>query len=224
MAVDLDQLQFDAQGLIPAVIQDWRDSTVLMVGYMSREALEKTLQSQSVHFWSRSRQQLWEKGETSGNRLHVKDLFVDCDRDTLLVKVQPAGPVCHTGEQACFFQRLEQMSASETTTDAHGGVLEAVSRIIQSRKSSLEETSYVASLFRGGQDRILKKIGEEAGEVLLASKNNAPQEIVYETTDLLFHMLIVLGYHDIPVQAVLQELGARFGKSGVRSAKGGNVE
>lgn len=219
MAVDFEKLVFDSQGLIPAVIQDWRDGTVLMVGYMSREALEKTIHSHSVHFWSRSRQQLWEKGETSGNRLLVKDLFVDCDGDTLLVKAQPSGPICHTGQPACFFKRVEGMTESETTHDAQGGMLEAVYHIIQSRKTSLEEKSYVASLFRGGQDRILKKIGEEAGEVLLASKNNEPQEIVHEATDLLFHLLVMLGYHDIPVQALYQELGVRFGRSGIRPDK-----
>lgn len=220
MAVDFEKLVFDAQGLIPAVIQDWRDGTVLMVGFMSREALEKTLHSQSVHFWSRSRKQLWKKGETSGNQLLVKGLFVDCDGDTILVKAQPSGPICHTGQPSCFFTRLEGMTDQEITQEAQGGILEAVYQTILARKASLGEKSYVASLFQGGQDRILKKIGEEAGEVLLASKNNVPQEIVYEATDLLFHLLIVLGYHDIPIHALYQELGKRFGRSGIRPDEG----
>ena len=108
-------LTFDGQGLLPAVIQDWLDGTVLMVGYMNQDALMKTLQTRSVHFWSRSRQKLWEKGETSGHFLRVKDLFVDCDRDTILVKAEPAGPTCHTGERACFFTRLDERGLADKT-------------------------------------------------------------------------------------------------------------
>lgn len=212
---------FDAQGLIPAVVQDWLDGTVLMVGYMNQEALSQTLATKTVHFWSRSRQKLWEKGETSGNKLHVKALFVDCDRDTILVKAQPVGPTCHTGERACFFTALDGQGGieSEKTSDAAGGILEAIARTIEARKAHPQAGSYTAKLFEGGQDKILKKVAEEAGEVLLASKGGKRDEIVYEVADLFFHTLMVLGYHDVPLQAIYEELAKRFGKSGLRPEK-----
>ena len=127
--------KFDGQGLIPAVVQDWLDGTVLMVGYMNQDALTQTLATRTVHFWSRSRQKLWEKGETSGNKLQVKSLFVDCDRDTILVKAQPVGPTCHTGARACFFTPLEESGAMGTgaSDEAAGGILEAVLRTSSSR-------------------------------------------------------------------------------------------
>jgi len=215
--MDFSQLKFDEQGLIPAVVQDWRDASVLMLGFMNREALQKTLESKSVHFWSRSRNKLWEKGETSGHKLNLKDLFVDCDGDTVLVKAEPIGPTCHTGEKACFFTRLE--SNSKKTTDAWGGILERLYQTIQDRKRSPKPDSYVSSLLQGGADKVLKKVVEEAGEVMLAAKGGKKEEIIYEAADLLFHTLVVLGYHDIKPEEVYQELASRFGKSGLRKGK-----
>ncbi|ULA63828.1 MAG: hypothetical protein LZF86_110528 [Nitrospira sp.] len=214
-------MKFDAQGLIPTVVQDWLDGTVLMVGYMNQEALNRTVAAKTVHFWSRSRQQLWEKGETSGHKLHVKSLFVDCDRDTILVKAQPVGPTCHTGERACFFTALDESGAVGLgkTNEAAGGILDAVLRTIQARKANPQPGSYTAKLFEGGHDKILKKVAEEAGEVLLASKGGKKDEIVYEIADLFFHTLMVLGYHEIPLSAIYQELAMRFGKSGLRHEK-----
>jgi len=213
-----DQLKFDGQGLLPAVIQDWLDGTVLMLGYMNQEALAKTVTTRRVHFWSRSRNQLWEKGETSGHTLHVKELFVDCDRDTILVKAQPVGPTCHTGERACFFSRVDDQGevVRSNPQDVHGGILTGVLRTIQERRANPQVGSYTSKLFEGGHDKILKKVAEEAGEVLLASKGGKKEEIVYEVADLLFHTLMVLGYHEISLQEVFQELGKRFGKSGLR--------
>ncbi|MDH4251452.1 MAG: bifunctional phosphoribosyl-AMP cyclohydrolase/phosphoribosyl-ATP diphosphatase HisIE [Nitrospira sp.] len=213
-----DQLKFDGQGLLPAVIQDWLDGTVLMLGYMNEEAIAKTVATRRVHFWSRSRNKLWEKGETSGHTLHVKELFVDCDQDTILVKAQPVGPTCHTGERACFFSRLAEQGplAQQNTQDAQGGILEGVLRTIQERRTNPQAGSYTSKLFEGGHDKILKKVAEEAGEVLLASKGGKKEEIVYEVADLLFHTLMVLGYHEISLQEIFQELGTRFGKSGLR--------
>lgn len=210
--------KFDGQGLIPAVVQDWLDGTVLMVGYMNQDALTQTLATRTVHFWSRSRQKLWEKGETSGNKLQVKSLFVDCDRDTILVKAQPVGPTCHTGARACFFTPLEESGAMGTgaSDEAAGGILEAVLRTIQTRRANPQPGSYTTKLFEGGHDKILKKVAEEAGEVLLASKGGKKEEIVYEIADLFFHTLMVLGYHDIPLSVIYQELATRFGKSGLR--------
>jgi len=215
--MDFSQLKFDEQGLIPAVVQDWRDASVLMLGFMNREALQKTLESKSVHFWSRSRNKLWEKGETSGHKLNLKDLFVDCDGDTVLVKAEPIGPTCHTGEKACFFTRLE--SNSKKTTDAWGGILERLYQTIQDRKRSPKPDSYVSSLLQGGTDKVLKKVVEEAGEVVLAAKGGKKEEIIYEAADLLFHTLIALGYHDIKPEEVYQELANRFGKSGLKKRK-----
>jgi len=218
-AAAIAALKFDEQGLIPAVLQDWRDGTVLMVAYMNREALEKTLETGIAHFWSRSRQGLWEKGATSGNRQRVREVFVDCDQDTLLITVTPDGPACHTGERSCFFSRLSDLVASceggARTTDAQGGVLDRVYETILARKRRPTAESYVASLFAAGQDTILKKVTEEAGEVLLASKGQKREAIVHEAADLLFHTLVALGYHEIPPTELYQELARRFGRSGI---------
>lgn len=212
----LDQLQFDEKDLIPAVIQDWRDGTVLMLGFMNREALRKTLETKSVHFWSRARQKLWEKGEDSGNRLSVRGVFVDCDQDTILVKVDPTGPTCHTGERACFFTAVAGNTGTKSH-EAHGGLLESIYRTIENRKATRQSGSYVGSLLEGGQDRILKKVAEEAAEVILASKTGKPDEIVHEVADLFFHTLVMLGYHDLTLQDIYNELGKRFGHSGLRA-------
>ncbi len=219
--VQIDQLKFDQHGLLPAVVQDWLDGTVLMLGYMNGEALAKTVATRTVHFWSRSRHKLWEKGESSGHKLHVKALFVDCDQDTVLVKAQPIGPTCHTGERACFFSRLDEQGlvTEEKTQDAAGGILESVLRTILARRANPQAGSYTTKLFEGGHDKILKKVAEEAGEVLLASKGGKKEEIVYEVADLFFHTLMVLGYHGLTLQEIYEELGRRFGKSGLRSEK-----
>ncbi len=217
----IDQLKFDQQGLLPAVVQDWLDGTVLMLGYMNQEALARTVATRTVHFWSRSRNKLWEKGESSGHKLHVKALFVDCDQDTVLVKAQPIGPTCHTGERACFFSRLDEQGlvTEEKTQNAAGGILESVLRTILARRANPQAGSYTTKLFEGGHDKILKKVAEEAGEVLLASKGGKKEEIVYEVADLFFHTLMVLGYHGLTLQEIYEELGRRFGKSGLRSEK-----
>ena len=212
--MDVGRFKFDAQGLIPAVVQDWCDGTVLMVAFMNKEALEKTVETKFVHFWSRSRQTLWEKGETSGHRLRVKDLFLDCDGDALLVKVEPIGPTCHTGERACFFSRPD--TPETKTSESWGGILERLSQTIQERKRQPLRESYTSTLLEGGVDRILKKVVEEAGEVAIAGKGGKKDEIVYETADLLFHTLVALGYHGITLQDVYQELASRYGKSGLR--------
>lgn len=213
-------ITYDDQGLVPVVVQDWKDGTVLMLGYMNRVALGKTLETGSVHFWSRSKGRLWEKGETSGNRLSLRDVFVDCDGDTLLLKAEPTGPTCHTGERACFFTRLDHtVKPVSPTHDAQGGILEAIYRTIEDRRAAPRQGSYVSSLLQGGEDRILKKIAEEAGEVLLAAKNHVRKDVIAEVADLLFHTLVLLGHLRITIQDVYQELAGRFGQSGVRTAK-----
>jgi len=213
--------KFDRQGLLPAIVQDWLDGTVLMLGYMNQEALGKTFATKSVHFWSRSRQKLWEKGETSGHKLHVKELFIDCDQDTILVKAQPVGPTCHTGARACFFTKVneEGQAVDGTTQEAFGGILDAVLATIRHRRARPQAGSYTTKLFDGGHDKILKKVAEEAGEVLIAAKGGKRDEIVYEVADLFFHTLMVLGYHEIALHDIYEELGKRYGKSGLRVEK-----
>ena len=144
----------------------------------------------------------------------LKGLFVDCDGDALLLKAEPMGPACHTGEKACFFSHLDQPGTK--TSEAWGGILERLYQTIQDRKRQPSRESYTSKLLEGGTDRILKKVVEEAGEVALAGKGGKKDEIVYETADLLFHTLVALGYHDITLQEVYQELATRFGKSGLR--------
>lgn len=217
MEHDVRNLKFDEKGLLPAIVQDWRDGSVLMLGYMNEEAIGKTLSTRSVHFWSRSRQRLWEKGETSGHRLIVKDLFVDCDRDTILVKAEPIGPTCHTGEPSCFFTELDQLEGQgRKTSAALGGILERIAETIRDRRANPRAGSYVSKLLDGGPDRFLKKVVEEAGEVLLAGKNAKREEIVFEVADLLFHTLIVLEANGIHMSDVYGELAARHGKPGLR--------
>jgi phosphoribosyl-AMP cyclohydrolase / phosphoribosyl-ATP pyrophosphohydrolase len=219
------RIRFDERGLVPAVVQDWRDGTVLMVGFMNGEALDRTVATRHVHFWSRSRNTLWEKGETSGHYLLLKDLFIDCDQDTVLVKAEPVGPTCHTGAQSCFVSRLGEIGATEdmTSAEATGGILELIYRTILDRKEHPKSGSYVSSLFEGGHDRILKKVVEEAGEVILGSKNDQREEIIYEVADLFFHTLLVLGYHGITLQDVYQELATRHGKPGLRFEQKGTA-
>ncbi len=213
-------LQFDAQGLLPCVVQDWLDGTVLMLGFMNQEAWEKTQVSQRVHFWSRSRQQIWKKGETSGHELLLKEVFLDCDQDTVLVKAQPIGPTCHTGTRSCFFTPMPGTSDQGLpipSGTAWGGILQRLYETVMHRKAHPSSDSYMSTLLQGDVDRILKKVVEEAGEVVLAGKNSNREEIVYEMADLWFHSLVMLGHYGIPPTEIYQELGKRFGKSGIRA-------
>ena len=216
MLADYSVIRFNEHGLIPAIVQDVATVRVLMLAYMNREALERTLATRLVHYWSRSRAQLWQKGETSGHIQHLRDLRYDCDADTLLVIVEQEGAACHTGEPSCFFQRfaetpeLMQLPISE-------GLLQQIYAVVQERKRRAPQESYVASLMARGQDHVLKKVIEEAAEVLMASKDGRREAIVYEMADLWFHAIVALGWHDIPPQEILQELQRRFGKSGLRT-------
>jgi phosphoribosyl-ATP pyrophosphohydrolase/phosphoribosyl-AMP cyclohydrolase len=213
-----ERLRFDDGGLIPAVVQDWRDGTVLMVGFMNAEALAATRRTGFVHFWSRSRGRLWKKGESSGHVLAVKDRFVDCDGDTLLIKAEPAGPTCHTGARSCFFRPLDSRdrNGSRVGTESFGGVLNRVAETIEDRRRHPKPGSYVSALFEGGTDRILKKVVEEAGEAVLAAKNGKKAEIVYEVADLLFHTLVLLGSARVSIQDVYAELASRVGQPAKR--------
>ena len=215
---DTMTIRFDEHGLVPAVVQDWRDGAVLMVGYMNQESLDRTLHTGEVHFWSRSRKRLWKKGETSGHTLRCQRLFLDCDGDTLLVKAEPMGPTCHTDARTCFWAEVTDrgIAPHPDGEEANGGIVDQLYAIALQRKQHPQDRSYVSSLMQGGPDRILKKVMEEAGEVLLAVKNEHREAIIHEVADLLFHTIVALGYCDIPVTEVQRELGKRFGHSGVR--------
>ena len=206
-------LKFDGEGLIPAIVQDPRDGTVLMMAYMNRDSLEKTLRTGQAHFWSRSRKTLWHKGATSGSYLRVREVRMDCDGDTLLVRAEPEGPACHTGQWSCFFRTVKNGRIRRFKPSPAGAlVLDRIYDVILDRKRSPKPNSYVSLLLKSGRDRILKKIGEEAGELIIGSKNNRSAEIIWEAADLWFHTLVLMGYHGISPSDLYAELQKRFGK------------
>jgi len=208
--INLDKIKFNQDGLIPAIVQDVYTNEVLMLAYMNKESLQKTLTTGKTCFWSRSRQELWIKGDTSGHYQLVKEIFLDCDADTLLIKVeQTGGKACHTGERSCFHYALDAEGNLKKDLEGGLGILEKLSNLIEDRKINPPEKSYVAYLFEKGQDKILKKVGEEASEVIIASKNNSKEEIIYETADLFFHTLVLLKYHNLELKEIYQELGKR---------------
>jgi len=208
--INLEQVKFNADGLVPAVVQDVYTHEVLMLAYMNLESLQKTLLTGKTCFWSRSRQELWTKGETSGHYQLVKEIFLDCDGDTLLIKVEQVGnTACHTGERSCFHHALDQEGRCCKDSEGGLGILEKLFHLIGDRKINPPEKSYVAYLFEKGQDKILKKVGEEAAEVIIASKNNNSEEIIYELADLYFHTLVLLQQHGLELKDIYQELEKR---------------
>jgi len=196
--------RFDEAGLIPAVIQDAATGQVLMVAWMNREAYRRTLSTRRTHFWSRSRRELWEKGATSGHTQEVVEVLLDCDADTLLVKVRPAGPACHTGRTSCFFQPVAG-SAGESVFS----VLSEIEAVIGDRRAHPRPGSYTNYLLEQGIDKICKKIGEEAAEVIIAAKNRHPAQVAAEASDLLYHLLVALCEQGVPLAAVYRELVRR---------------
>lgn len=210
--MNLDKIKFNADGLVPAVIQDNSSGTVLMLAYMNEEAVQKTLTTGVTWFYSRSRCCLWRKGETSGHGQTVREIYYDCDGDTLLVKVDQAGVACHEGSFSCFTRRLGsegESQASEVSAQPATSILFDLYHIINDRKANPQEGSYTCYLFAKGQDKILKKVGEEAAETIIASKNNDKGEILYEMADLWYHCLVLLAQHGITPSELLAELAAR---------------
>jgi phosphoribosyl-ATP pyrophosphohydrolase/phosphoribosyl-AMP cyclohydrolase len=212
-------LRFDADGLIPAIAQDAENGQVLMHAYMNREALARTLETGLAHYYSRSRGRLWRKGEESGNLQRVRRILYDCDADTLLLLVDQTLAACHTGNRSCFYRGLSAAGEAESgilppAWEAGDGIgiLDRLFAIIRERKATLPEDSYVAGLFAKGPNAILKKIGEEAAEVVMAGKDRDRQAIIFEVADLWFHTLVLLGLHDIEPREVAQELRSRIGK------------
>ncbi|MBN9656003.1 bifunctional phosphoribosyl-AMP cyclohydrolase/phosphoribosyl-ATP diphosphatase HisIE [Halobacillus sp. GSS1] len=205
--MNIDEIQFDEQGLVPAIVQDAKSKAVLTLAYMNEESLKKTLEIGETVFYSRSRQELWHKGETSGNTQEVRSIHYDCDQDALLVQVVPSGPACHKGDYSCFSEELTDSEKKLKENRYH--ILDELQTVLADRKATLPEGSYTSTLFQEGVDRIAKKIGEEAGEVIIAAKNDDPEEIALESADLLFHLLLILTDRQVPLDDVLDVLEKR---------------
>jgi len=215
MGVQLPEgLVFDASGLLPVVAQDRASGDVLMLAWANADAVAKTAETGLAHFWSRSRKALWRKGETSGHELRVVEARADCDRDTLLLVVEPAGPACHTGSRSCF--------GDDSPTAA--GMLEELARVVKQRAKAPAESSYTARLLARGQGPVLKKIGEEATEVVLAASGESDERLAAESADLLFHLLVALEQRGVPVASVMDELRRRRSAGTASGAGGGRSD
>ena len=201
--VNIDELKFDERGLIPAVVVDSRSKQVLTLAYMNRESLEISLKEERTCFWSRSRQTLWRKGETSGNVQHLVSVTADCDRDALVVEVEPTGPACHLGGVSCF-EFPVWLSETRQSFSADG-----LMELLAGRKKEMPEGSYTSYLFEKGLDKILKKIGEEATEVIIAGKAEDKRETVYEIADLAYHVMVLMTEAGITLDDVRSELASR---------------
>ena len=201
--IDIKELKFNAHGLIPAVVVDANDGDVLMMAYMNVESLKITLEKKLVCFYSRSRKELWVKGETSGNYLHLVSITADCDRDTLLVKVHPDGPACHLNTKTCFEYPVYE--SDEAAAFSYEGLME----LIEGRKTDKKEGSYTTYLFEKGIDKILKKIGEESTEVIIAAKEDDKKETIYEVADLDYHVMVMMVEMGISLDDIRKELASR---------------
>ncbi|HHD11508.1 MAG TPA: bifunctional phosphoribosyl-AMP cyclohydrolase/phosphoribosyl-ATP diphosphatase HisIE [Deltaproteobacteria bacterium] len=215
--VDTGNIKFNEQGLVPAITQDWLTGEVLMLAYMNREALEKTIETGRVHYYSRSRKTLWLKGESSGNFQELVSIHYDCDGDSLLVRVKQTGNACHTGKRSCFFTPLVER---EPLTGVE--IIARLFNTIKERKGASAEKSYTASLYEKGLPKIAEKIYEEASELIVAAKKEGREQVVHEMCDLWYHTLVLLGYKDVELEEVLGELARRFGTSGIEEKKNRN--
>jgi len=219
MIEQIEKLDWDKSTLIPAIVQDHESGEVLMLAYMDKEALSKTLQTKKAHYFSRTKQRIWMKGESSGNIQNIKDIYIDCDNDTILLKVeQVGGAACHTGRRSCFFTKLESGEVSgevDEKTLENYSVIDRLYHTILERKGASPKSSYTASLLQKGENGYLKKVVEEAGEFCFAIKDNQKDEIIYEAADLAFHVLVALGDKGVNPDLIKQELKRRFGMSGI---------
>lgn len=200
---DINTLKFDEKGLIPAVVVDALSKKVLTVAYMNRESLEISMKEGKTCFWSRSRQELWRKGETSGNYQHIVSITTDCDRDALTVEVLKDGPACHLGTESCFNETVYQ------SEENHGFSIDGLMELLEGRKADKPEGSYTTYLFEKGLDKILKKVGEESTEVIIAAKAEDKKETIYEIADLAYHVLVLMVEAGISLEDVRKELASR---------------
>lgn len=204
--IPVGEIRYNERGLVPAIAQDYLDGTVLMMAWMNRESLQKTLDTGETWYWSRSRQELWHKGATSGHIQKVRSLRYDCDSDSLLISVEQVGDIaCHKGERSCFHQVQGEIVAPPADT------LSEIYRVICDRQANPTDTSYTCKLLAGGDNKILKKIGEETAEVVMACKDNEPEAIASEVADLFYHTLVALAYHRVDLRDVYRQLQSRRG-------------
>lgn len=204
----MEKIKFDSNGLVPAVVQDASTGEVLMVAYMNEESIELSKKTGRATFWSRSRNELWEKGATSGSFMYIKEIRVDCDCDCLLVLVEPAGAACHTGKRTCFYRDIEGSEIALDKKDS-SDILMRLMAVTEDRKKNPQEGSYTNYLFDKGEDKILKKVGEEAAEVVIAGKNRSKDEISYEVADLMYHLTVMLADNDMTWGDIFDELEKR---------------
>lgn len=203
-------IKWDEQELVPAIVQDASTGQVLTLAYMNQASLERTLETGESWFWSRSRGELWHKGATSGNTQQVLEIRYDCDADALLLRVEPAGPACHTGHQSCFYRCLSDQARVKRTPPSDG-IMARLEAVIRDRKANPRPGSYTRQLLDAGLPRILKKVGEEAIEVIVAAQNESNERLVSELADLTYHALVLLAARDLPWADVEAELARRFG-------------
>ncbi|SFV75359.1 Phosphoribosyl-AMP cyclohydrolase / Phosphoribosyl-ATP pyrophosphatase [hydrothermal vent metagenome] len=214
----INKIDWQKIDLLPVIVQDNENNEVLMMAYMDKEALKLSLETKQAHYFSRSKQRLWKKGETSGHIQTIHSFLLDCDNDTLLIKVTQEGVACHTGRPSCFFTELESgevVRDVEVATKDVYGVIDTLYHTIQERKNSDPSTSWTAKLFSKGENTILKKVVEEAGEYCFAHKDDDEDEMIYEAADLTYHMLVALASKNISPDRIKQELARRFGMSGI---------
>ena len=205
--MNTEKIVFDEKGLVPAIVQDANTGEVLTLAYMNEQSLALSLEQGETWFYSRSREELWHKGETSGNTQKIIDIKYDCDGDALVVRVLPQGPACHTGSQSCFTEKLYENEAAGPKAGA--GFLFELEALIGRRKAEMPEGSYTTYLFTEGVDKILKKVGEEAAEVIIAAKNRDHDELSWEAADLLYHLTVLLQEQELPLENVLDVLKSR---------------
>lgn len=214
----LNRVDWEKIELLPVIVQDVSNNEILMMAYMNKEALELSLSTKTAHYFSRSKQRIWKKGESSGHTQAIHSFSIDCDNDTLLIKVTQEGVACHTGRRSCFFTELETGEANsevEVSSEALYGVIDTLYHTIQERKNADPESSWTAKLFSKGDNTILKKVVEEAGEFSFAYKDDDEGEMIYEAADLTYHMLVALAAKNISPDRIKQELARRFDISGI---------
>lgn len=218
MKILIEEIKFDERGLVPAIVQDISTGKVLTLAYMNAQSLKRTIETNETWFWSRSRSSLWHKGETSGHTQRVMDILVDCDHDALTVLVAPNGPACHTGEQSCFHNELQEVRGiPEKIRDREadlGAVLNDLFELVKSRERDRPEGSYTTYLFDQGLDKILKKVGEESSETIIAAKNQDAEALAREASDLLYHLIVLMVECGLTLEQIRDELMSRRKKRG----------